>query len=77
MYNAPTMTVTIPQDLTQGKELIVIPLEEYEALVQLKKIYEFQPTASQKKALSNARKNRKRGAILTLGELKRRLGFTN
>ena len=71
------MTVTIPHKLTQGKELVIVPLEEYEALMQLKKIYEFQPTSSQKKALANARKNRKRKEILTLGELKRRLGFAN
>lgn len=71
------MTVTIPHKLTQGKELIVIPREEYEALVQLKEIYEFQPTVSQKKALVNARRNRKRGEILSLGELKRKLGLTD
>ena len=71
------MTITIPQRLTQGKELVIVPLEEYEALMQLKKIYEFQPTASQKKALANARKNRKRGETLSLSELKRRLGFAD
>jgi PHD/YefM family antitoxin component YafN of YafNO toxin-antitoxin module len=71
------MTVTIPHKLTQGKELVILPLEEYEALVQLKEIYEFQPTASQKKALANARNNRKRGETLSLSELKRRLGFAD
>lgn len=70
------MIVTLPQKLTQGKELIVIPREEYEALVELKKIYEFQPTNSQKKALANTRKNRKRGEVITLHELRRKLGFT-
>jgi PHD/YefM family antitoxin component YafN of YafNO toxin-antitoxin module len=77
MYNDNNMTVTIPHKLTQGKELIIVPLEEYEALVQLKEIYEFQPTASQKKALANARNNRKRGETLSLSELKRRLGFAD
>lgn len=71
------MTVTIPHKLTQGKELIVIPREEYEALMQLKEIYEFQPTAFQKKALANARNNRRKGEILSLGELKRKLGLTD
>lgn len=71
------MTVTIPHKLTQGKDLIVIPLEEYEALVELKKIYEFKPTASQKKALANSRKNRRRGEVVTVHELKRKLGFTD
>lgn len=71
------MTITIPSALTSGKELIVIPLEEYEALMTLKKVYEFQPTAAQKKALEKARKNRKKGEVLTLGELKQKLGLTN
>lgn len=71
------MTVTIPHKLTQGKELVILPLDEYEALIQLKEIYEFQPTVFQKKALVNARRNRKRGETLSLGELKRKLGFAD
>jgi len=71
------MTVTIPAKLTSGKELIVIPLEEYEALMALKSAYEFQSTSLQKKALERARKNRKKGEILTLGELKQKLGLTD
>lgn len=77
MYNTYNMTVTIPQKLTKGKDLVVIPLEEYEALVELKKVYEFQPTASQKKALANARRSRKKGQVITLHELKSKLGFTD
>lgn len=61
------MTVTIPTKLTSGKELVVIPKEEYE----------FQPTATQKKALSRARTNRKTGKVLTLGQLKHNLGLTD
>ena len=71
------MTVTIPSVLTSGRELVVIRLEEYEALMTLKKVYEFQPTSAQKKALEKARKNRKKGEVFTLGELKQKLGFTN
>lgn len=71
------MTVTIPSKLTSGKELVVIPLEEYQALMALKEVYEFQPTPLQKKLLERARKNRKKGEILTLGELKQKLGLTN
>lgn len=71
------MTVTIPHKLTQGKELVILPLEEYKALIHLKEIYEFQPTVFQKKALASARRNRKRGETLSLGELKRRLGFAD
>ena len=71
------MTVTIPTRLTSGKALVIIPKEEYEALVELKKIYEFQPTSAQKRALLKARNNRKTGKVLTLGQLKRSLGFTD
>lgn len=71
------MTVTIPKQLTSGKELVIIPLEEYEALMVLKKVYEFQPTSLQKKALEKARENRKKGEVITLGELKQKLGLTN
>ena len=71
------MTVTIPSKLTSGKELVVIPLEEYQALVALKEVYEFQPTSAQKRILEKARKNRKKGEILTIGELKQKLGLTN
>lgn len=71
------MTVTIPTRLTSGKELIVIPKEEYEALVELRKIYEFQPTSAQKRILSKVRNNRKSGKVLTLGHLKQKLGLTD
>ena len=52
------MAVTIPKNITNGKDLIVISKEEYEALMTLKKIYEFQPTSSQKRALTAARKRK-------------------
>lgn len=71
------MTVTIPQKLTHGKELVVIPLEEYEALMELKKIYEFQPSSAQKKALNRARTNRKAGVVLTLSDFRKKLGLTD
>jgi len=71
------MTVTIPAKLTSGKELVVISLEEYQALMVLKEAYEFQPTKFQKRALEKARKNKKKGEVITLGELKQKLGLTN
>lgn len=71
------MTMTIPTKLTSGKELIIIPKEEYEALVELKKIYEFQPSSAQKRALLRARENRKNGKVLTFGQLKQGLGLTD
>lgn len=71
------MTVTIPYKLTHGKELVVIPREEYEDLVELRKIYEFKPSKGAKKALEKARIKRKKGQVLTLHELKNNLGLTD
>lgn len=76
-YNTSAMAITIPRKFTDGKELVVIPREEYEVLMTLKKVYEFQPTASQKKALLRARRNRAKGEVVTFSEFKRKLGFTD
>lgn len=76
-YNLLTMNIIIPKNLINGKELVTIPKEEYEALMALKTAYEFQPTSAQKRALEKARKNRKKGEVITLGELKQKLGLTN
>ena len=70
-------TFTIPRKLAEKDDLIVIPRKEYEALLGLKKIREFIPTAAQKKALIRARKNRKIGKYLTVDEIRRNLEFTS
>ena len=70
-------TITIPKKITKGEELVIIPRKDYEKLLELKRIPEFQPTAAQKKALKRARENRKRGNFLILNELKQKLGFTS
>lgn len=70
-------TVTIPKKLASRGDLVVIPRKEYEALLGLKKIREFIPTAAQRNALIRARKNRKEGKYLTINELRRKLDFTS
>ena len=70
-------TVTIPKKITRGTELVVIPKEAYERLLQARVIPEFTPTLKDKKDLARARRNRAGGNFLTLDELKRKLGFTN
>ena len=70
-------TITIPNKNTKAKELVAIPREEYEEFLQLRKIYEFQPTAAQKKALEQSRKNRKQGKTMSLHELGKKLGLRN
>lgn len=71
------MTLTIPYKLTHGKELVIVPLEEYEDLVELRKIYEFKPSKTARKALEKARANRKKGQVLTIHEVKNNLGLTD
>ncbi len=71
-------TITIPKEMTQKGDLIIIPRKEYEEFLELKKtIAVFIPTISDKKALARARKNKKKGNLLTFNELKSKLGITN
>jgi len=67
--------LTIPKKLAKKDDLVVIPKREYEALLELKKIREFTPTATQKRALARARKEYKAGKYLTFNELKQKLGI--
>lgn len=70
-------TITIPKKMAQSDDLIVVPRKEYESLLQLRKIGEFNPTSAQKKALIRAENNLSRGKTLSYNELIRKLGFTN
>lgn len=70
-------TITIPKKMTKKGDLVVIPREEYEALLESKKTREFEPTAVQKKALANAENNLRKGKSLSYNELAKKLGFTN
>lgn len=65
--------LTIPKKLAKKDDLVVIPRREYEALLELKKIREFTPTATQKKALAGARKEYRARKYLTFNELKQKL----
>ncbi|MEK7174864.1 MAG: hypothetical protein AAB722_00810 [Patescibacteria group bacterium] len=70
-------TITIPKKITGGAELVIVPRKDYEKLLAGRIIKEYQPTASEKKALTRARKNRAAGKFLTIDELKQKLGFTS
>ncbi len=70
-------TITIPKKITRGAELVVIPKKDYEKLLFGRIIKEYQPTASEKRALARARKNRAAGKFLTIDELKQKLGFAD
>ena len=70
-------TVTIPKKLAEKDDLVVLARREYEALLQLKKFKEFNPTAIQKRALQQAETNLRKGKTLSYHELTQKLGFTN
>lgn len=50
-------TITIPRKLAQRDDLIVIPRKEYEALLNLKQLKEFEPTPAQRKLLLKAERD--------------------
>ena len=70
-------TFTIPKKLAQKDDLVVVPRKEYEALLELRRIKEFAPTASQKRALMQAERNFKRKKTLSYNELAKKMGFAN
>ena len=70
-------TITIPKKLAEKDDLVVLPRREYEALLQLKKFKEFNPTAAQKRALQQAETNLRKGKTLSYHELAKKLGFAN
>lgn len=70
-------TITIPKELAEMGELVVIPRQEYEELlkVKLERIKEVKLTPVQKKAIAAAQKRIARGEFLTLDELETKLGI--
>ena len=66
-------TLTIPKKLAQKGDLVLVPKEEYAALMGLKKIHEFTPTAAEKRALTRARRDFAKGKYLTLEQVRRAL----
>lgn len=68
-------TTAIPKKLIKEKDLVLIPRKEYEALLELKKIREFNPTAAQKKALQKSEDNLRKNRAISYHELAKKLGF--
>lgn len=70
--------ITIPKHLA-NKDLVLIPREEYEAMLQAQPPRVFKEVAmtkSQKRAFERAEQNYANGKSLTLDECKRKLGLT-
>lgn len=70
-------TITIPKKLAGKDDLVVLPRREYEALLELKKLKEFNPTPTQRKALLRAENNLIKRKTLSYNELSKKLGFAN
>lgn len=72
-------TLTIPKEL-RNKELVLIPRDEYEQLVEYRQnnawvAEEIEPSSGVKRSFARARKNLKLGKTLSVHELKRKLGY--
>ncbi|MEK7078323.1 MAG: hypothetical protein AAB911_02025 [Patescibacteria group bacterium] len=63
-------TKIITRKTVKVSDFITIPRVEYEALLGLKEVKEFNPTPAQKRALVRARKNFSQGKYVTLEQLK-------
>ncbi|MBI4993568.1 hypothetical protein HZC33_01230 [Candidatus Wolfebacteria bacterium] len=71
-------TITIPKNLTRGAELVIIPRDEYEEYLQLRKIISVvKMTSAQKRDLEQARKDYKQEKYITLEQLEYELGITH
>ena len=69
--------LTIPPALAREGELVIIPRKEYEKLLALKKIREFQPTATHKRALARGERNLSKGKTLAYDAFARSLGIAD
>ena len=67
-------TITIPKEITQCGELVILPRREYDALRGRASVSEFTPTATQKRALAQAESNFRRGRTLSYDEFAHALG---
>ncbi len=70
-------TITIPKELVQKDDLVVISLSEYKELSALRNKGSFTLTSTQRKALQRARKNLKDNKLLSYNEFKKKLGIKN
>lgn len=75
-------TRTIPKNISKNEELVVVSKKEYAEFSvwqkTVKKYKTFVPTEAQKKALTNARNNRKKGIYLTFnGDIQKMKGEYN
>lgn len=71
-------TITIPKELAQKGNLVLIPQEEYEEFLEFKKVIKIvKPTRSELQAIKRGRKEIKEGKYILWHELKKELAHNN
>lgn len=69
-------TITIPEKIIKKSDLVIIPRQEYEEFLELKKaIPVINLTPSEKKDLKKAREEYRRGKCLTFEQFEHELGI--
>ena len=73
--------ITIPRELANKDDLVIIPRKEYEEFFQwrttMKSFRIFTPTPALKRDLKKAREDYKKGNYMTVNEVKRKLEIKN
>ena len=71
-------TITIPKNLIKNDDLIIIPRQKYEELLDLEKIIKIiKPIKSELQAIKQGRKEIKKGKYISWHELKQELAYNN
>lgn len=70
-------TLTIPKELAQKGDLVLIPMKDYEQFSYWKKSIKpfktYIPTNAEKRELRSAREDYKKGKFITVNELRHKL----
>jgi len=71
-------TITIPKNLIKNDDLVIIPRQKYEELLDLEKIIKIvKPIKSELQAIEQGRKEIKKGKYISWYELKQKLARNN
>lgn len=72
-------TLTIPKELAQKGDLVLVPMVEYKEFSDWRKwirpFKTYVPTATEKRELRSARDDYKKGKFITINELKHKLAI--
>ncbi|MBT9168440.1 MAG: hypothetical protein DDT19_01785 [Syntrophomonadaceae bacterium] len=71
-------TITIPKKLIKEDDLVIIPRQKYEELLDLEKIIKIvKPAKSESQAIERGRKEIQKGKYISWHELKQELAHNN